>query len=57
MRRALALYREQKTWQTVQANGMARDFSWKTSAASYVTLYEAAKRSRIPRVSGTSNRR
>jgi starch synthase len=57
MRRALALHREQKTWQTVQANGMARDFSWKTSAASYVTLYEAAKRSRIPRVSGTSNRR
>ena len=57
IRRALALYREPKTWQNVQANGMAKDYSWKTSAASYATLYEAAKRARIPRVSGTSNRR
>ena len=29
-------------------------FSWKTAAAAYVTLYEAAKRARIPRVIGTS---
>ena len=38
----------------VQANGMAKDFSWKTSAAAYVTLYEAARRTRIPRAVGTS---
>ena len=57
LRAALSAYRDQKAWQTIQANAMAKDFSWKTSAASYVTLYEAAKRSRIPRVSGTSNRR
>jgi starch synthase len=56
VRRALAVYRNQQAWHTLQANGMAKDFSWKTSAASYVTLYEAARRSRIPRVSGTSNR-
>jgi starch synthase len=57
IRRALAVYQDPKLWQVIQANGMLKDFSWKTSAASYVTLYEAAKRSRIPRVAGTSNRR
>jgi starch synthase len=54
VRAALKLHREPKIWQTLQKNGMAKDFSWKASAAAYVTLYEAAKRSRIPRVSGTS---
>ena len=54
LRRALKVYREPKLWRVLQKNGMAKDFSWKTSAAAYVTLYEAAKRSRIPRVVGTS---
>jgi starch synthase len=54
LRGALKVYREPKFWQVPQKNGMAKDFSWKTSAAAYVTLYEAAKRSRIPRVAGTS---
>ena len=54
LRAALATYGDAKAWQAVQANGMAKDFSWKASAAAYVTLYEAAKRSRIPRVAGTS---
>ena len=57
IRRSLAAYRDPAAWRALQANGMSRDFSWKTSAASYVTLYEAAKRSRIPRIAGTSNRR
>jgi starch synthase len=57
IRRALVTIRDPKVWQTIQSNGMTKDFSWKTAAASYVTLYEAAKRSRIPRVPGTSNRR
>lgn len=57
VRRALAAFRDGKAWQGLQANGMGKDFSWKTSAAAYVTLYEAAKRSRIPRMPGTSNRR
>jgi starch synthase len=54
VRTALATYRDPAAWCAVRANGMARDFSWKASAASYVTLYEAAKRSRIPRVAKTS---
>jgi starch synthase len=54
LRTTLKMYQSENTWQTIQRNGMAKDFSWKTSAASYVTLYEAAKRSRIPRVAGTS---
>jgi starch synthase len=54
LRAALKLQRDTKAWQILQQNGMAKDFSWKASAAAYVTLYEAAKRARIPRVAGTS---
>jgi starch synthase len=54
LRGALGSYSDTTAWGTLQTNGMAKDFSWKTSAASYVTLYEAAKRSRIPRVAGAS---
>jgi starch synthase len=54
VREALTAFRDANAWQKLQANGMAKDFSWKTSAATYVTLYEAAKRSRIPRVARTS---
>jgi starch synthase len=54
IRAALKAYRDPKVWHVIQANGMAKDFSWKSSAAAYVTLYEAAKRARIPRVAGSS---
>jgi starch synthase len=54
IREALTVFKDPALWQAVQTNGMAKDFSWKTSAASYVALYEAAKRARIPRVSRTS---
>ena len=54
VRAALKAYRDPKVWHAIQANGMAKDFSWKASAAAYVTLYEAAKRARIPRVAGSS---
>ena len=54
VRTAIRTYRDRKTWQVLQANGMVKDFSWRVSAAAYVTLYEAAKRSRIPRVAGSS---
>jgi len=53
---ALKAYKDPKSWHTIQTNGMAKDFSWKASAAAYVTLYEAAKRTRIPRSAGTSKR-
>jgi starch synthase len=54
VRAALKTFRDAKAWKSLMANGMAKDFSWKTSAAAYVTLYEAARRARIPRVAGTS---
>jgi starch synthase len=54
IRAALKTYLDFKAWQALQANGMAKDFSWKASAAAYVTLYEAAKRSRIPRLARSS---
>ena len=56
IRAALKVYRDSKAWQTVQANGMAKDFSWNASAASYVTLYEAARQSRIPKAPGSSKK-
>jgi starch synthase len=54
VRAALKVYRDPQIWQVVQANGMRKDFSWKASAAAYVTLYEAAKRTRIPRGAASS---
>ena len=56
VRSAIGTYRDPKGWHALQMNGMAKDFSWKASAAAYVTLYEAAKRSRIPRVVGSSKK-
>jgi starch synthase len=54
VRAALKAYRDPKMWRALQANGMSKDFSWKASAAVYVSLYEAARRSRIPRVARSS---
>jgi starch synthase len=54
VRAALKVYRDPEAWRTLQQNGMGKDFSWKASAPAYVTLYEAAKRSRIPRVARSS---
>jgi starch synthase len=54
MRSALKAYRDRASWRKLQANSMARDFSWKASAAAYVTVYEAARRARIPTTVQTS---
>lgn len=54
VRAALKAYRDRASWRKLQANGMARDFSWRASAAAYVTVYEAAKRARIPAMARTS---
>jgi starch synthase len=54
IRAALRIFRDEQAWRALQTNGMNKDYSWKTSASAYVTLYEAAKRSRIPRVVGSS---
>jgi starch synthase len=39
LRRALAVYRDQKRWATLQRNGMLQDFSWTRSAYQYAALY------------------
>ena len=55
VREALAAYRNLEQRRALQTNGMAKDFSWKASAAEYVKLYEAAKQSRIQAAGATSN--
>jgi starch synthase len=55
LRTAVQIYRDRDAWRAIQTSAMAQDFSWRSSATSYVTVYEAARRSRIPRVAKTSN--
>ena len=43
---ALAAFKNQKSWQTVMQNGMAKDFSWTSSAKEFVRVYERARGSR-----------
>jgi starch synthase len=37
--RALDAYQDQIAWRKLQGNGMARDYSWETSAQAYLNLY------------------
>ncbi|MDD8017282.1 MAG: glycogen synthase GlgA [Bacteroidota bacterium] len=37
--RAVKTYKDQKTWQKIMRNGMAKDFSWESSAKKYINLY------------------
>ena len=39
LRRALEAFRDRKAWRGIVARGMAQDFSWERSAASYEALY------------------
>ena len=42
LRHAIHLYRHQpQLWRQLQSTGMAQDFSWKSSAQEYLTLYRA----------------
>jgi starch synthase len=43
IRQALQLFSDERIWKRIQLNGMAKDFSWKTSAAEYVKVYAAAQ--------------
>ncbi len=53
VRQALHHYMDERIWKRIQLNGMAKDFSWKTAAAEYAKLYEAARAARgFPRDSG-----
>jgi starch synthase len=38
-RRAVELFRNRRNWRQLQKNGMARDFSWETTATHYLELY------------------
>jgi starch synthase len=55
VRTAVRVYRDPAAWHAIQTAGMAKDFSWKTSAGAYVTVYEEVRRERIPAASATSN--
>jgi starch synthase len=46
VRQALHHYMDERIWKRIQLNGMAKDFSWKTPAAEYAKLYEAARAAR-----------
>ncbi len=43
VRHALQHFTDERIWKRIQLNGMAKDFSWKASAAEYVKLYAAAR--------------
>lgn len=42
VKRALELYEQKHLWQSIQKNGMQKDFAWETSARQYLDLYDAA---------------
>jgi starch synthase len=43
---ALQHHADERIWKRIQLNGMAKDFSWKKSAAEYAKLYLAARTAR-----------
>ncbi len=55
IRQALHHYSNEGIWKRIQLNGMAKDYSWNTSAAEYAKLYEAAKAARNLNTVPTSN--
>jgi starch synthase len=55
IRQALHNYSNDGVWNRIQLNGMAKDFSWNTSAAEYAKLYEAARAARNQFVTPSSN--
>ena len=46
IRQALHHFADERIWKRIQLNGMEKDFSWKTPAAQYAKLYEAARAAR-----------
>lgn len=41
IKHAASTYHQKKIWQRLQKNGMAKDFSWHTSAAAYQEIYRS----------------
>jgi starch synthase len=48
---ALALYKDQASWQKLMKNGMAKDYSWAVSAKEYVRTYQRVLQSRVAAIS------
>ncbi len=55
VKRALAVYRSKIAWRCLQANGMAKDFSWEASATEYARLYAVSRKARIRSAIASSN--
>jgi starch synthase len=55
IRQALHNYSNDGVWNRIQLNGMAKDFSWNTSAVEYAKLYTAAHAARNQTVIPSSN--
>jgi len=55
IRQALHHQTNDGVWKRIQLNGMAKDYSWNTSAAEYAKLYEAAHAARNLNTVSTSN--
>jgi starch synthase len=55
IRQALHRYSNDGVWNRIQLNGMAKDFSWNTSAVEYAKLYTAAHAARNQTVIPSSN--
>jgi starch synthase len=55
IRQALHFYSDEGVWKRIQLNGMAKDYSWNTSAAEYAKLYEGACAARNQSVVSSSN--
>ena len=43
VKQALHHFADERIWKRIQLNGMVKDFSWKTPAAEYAKIYEAAR--------------
>jgi starch synthase len=46
VKQALHHYADERIWKRIQLNGMIKDYSWKTSAAEYTKVFEAAREAR-----------
>jgi starch synthase len=55
IRQALHHFSNEGVWKRIQLNGMAKDFSWNTSAAEYAKLYEAVHAGRNQTTVPSSN--
>lgn len=47
LRRAIAVYGDQRRWRGLQLRGMRQDFSWESSARAYLALYRSLAARRI----------